>query len=200
MRRKWRKRLHPLSASSFPVSFLASEHKRLTALVMEWLYFERDRLPSRLIASERPTALTLGVLEFQLQIDRIDELDGGGVLVIDYKTGASNPLAVLGERPEEPQLAMYALSVPNVQAIAFARVKHDECRIVGWSNPSRPGHSATERSLRPPTPPGQTWEAVLDAWRTNLTHLSGEFAGGVADVSPETQLRAASAICAVPHP
>jgi probable DNA repair protein len=170
----------------FPVSFLASEHKRLTALVLEWLYFERERLQGALIASERPTSLTLGAFEFQLQIDRIDELESGGMLVIDYKTGASNPLAVLGERPEEPQLAMYALSVANVQAIAFARVKHDDCRIVGWSNPSRAGHAATERYLRPPPPQGQTWAAVLDAWRTTLTHLSNEFMGGVADVSPRS--------------
>jgi ATP-dependent helicase/nuclease subunit B len=79
---------------------------------------------------------------------------------------------------------MYALGCPNVQAIAFARVKHDECRIVGWSNPSRATHAETARYLRSPPPPDETWEAVFDSWRMNLTYLSNEFVAGVAEVSP----------------
>jgi probable DNA repair protein len=171
-------------SARFPKPFLAAERKRLVALVLEWLRFEQSRLTSRFIAGERATNLSLGPSTFQLQIDRIDELDGGGALVIDYKTGTADPSAVFGERPEEPQLAMYAISIPNVQAIAFARVKHDDCRIVGWSNPSRTTHGETARHLRPSPRPDLTWDDLLDSWRIGLTHLSDEFTAGVADVSP----------------
>jgi len=167
-----------------PQLFLGAERKRLAALVLEWLRFEHSRLSSRFIASERAMDLSLGPLAFELQIDRVDELDDGGALVIDYKTGATDPSVVFGKRPEEPQLAMYALTIPNVQAIAFARVKRDDCRLVGWSNPSRATHGETARHLRSPPLPEQSWGDVLDSWRIGLTLLSNEFAAGIADVSP----------------
>jgi ATP-dependent helicase/nuclease subunit B len=133
------------------------------------------------IAVERAAVLTLGMLRFELRIDRIDSLpDDHGAVIVDYKTGTADPTALFGRRPREPQLAMYALCVPDVMGVLFAHVAHDDCRVGGWRS-----ETATELSL--PVPPADiaaSWQRLVELWRADLTQLATEFALGVAEVAP----------------
>ncbi len=167
-----------------PAEFRWSERKRLIALLREWLQVELERPRFYVVANERATTLSLGGIEFNLRIDRIDRVDvSGELMVIDYKTGATSTHVVFGDRPEEPQLPMYALSEPSVAAIAFAQVRRGQCRLTGWSEESA-AQSAHVRLDRPPTEYAARWKNLRQAWETTLTRLAREFHSGIADVDP----------------
>ena len=175
----------------FPVAYRASERNRLRGLLLEWLRLERARPPFQVMANERETVLSLAGMDFELRIDRVDALEpDGALLVIDYKTGATRPAVVIADRPDEPQLAMYALSLPNVDAIAFAQVRAGHCRLTGWSQ-ARRAITPTEQDVRLSPPPQEfkgDWNVLMDAWRDRLTRLANEFRNGVADVTPRDAL------------
>ena len=168
-----------------PTLFRASEHARIMSLLFEWLELERLRRPYRIVANEAAATLTLGGIEFDLRIDRIDASSDADLLVVDYKTGPTGPNVVIGARPQEPQLPMYALSAPGVTAIGFALVRRKECRLIGWSNRSYSNSQNTEGvRFNPAGENDQGWNALLDDWRRSLTGLATEFRDGVSDVRP----------------
>ena len=168
-----------------PDEFRSAERDRLKNLLLEWLRLEQTRPPFRVVATERATTLPLAGIEFQLRIDRIDEVGPrGGRLVIDYKTGAMSPQVVLGVRPEEPQLPMYALSVPDSVAIGFAQVRSGECRLNGWAGDLPAMRSPDVRFQPPPADVNGSWSDLQGAWRDRLTNLADDFHRGVVDVDP----------------
>ncbi|HET6655607.1 MAG TPA: PD-(D/E)XK nuclease family protein, partial [Gammaproteobacteria bacterium] len=63
------------------------ERARLCALLEQWMELELARSPFDVVAREHKAELELAGIPLQFRIDRIDELDGGGEAVIDYKTG-----------------------------------------------------------------------------------------------------------------
>ena len=175
----------------FPAAFRSSERNRLRDVVVEWLRLESTRPAFRVFATEHETVLSLNGMNFDLRIDRIDAVEpDGALLVIDYKTGAATANSVIGERPVEPQLAMYALSLAGVAAIAFAQVRSGECRLVGWADGVRADTFGVGRVRLNPAPieHGGSWAALVRAWRVDLTRLADEFRGGVVDVRPRDAL------------
>jgi RecB family exonuclease len=176
---------------ALPSTFRASERSRLTALLLEWLQLERARPMHRVVANEIATVLSIGGIDFDLRIDRIDaSYDGDDLLVIDYKTGPTSPNVVMGARPEEPQLPMYALSVPGVTAVGFACVRRNECRLIGWSSDSYSTSYIGAGIRFNPAPPAvpaadnSAWNALLESWRSSLSDLAEEFRAGTVDVHP----------------
>ena len=68
----------------------------------------------------------------RLVIDRIDRLPDGETLIIDYKTGSVKPQKWFGERPEEPQLPLYAVSAGETPAaVVYAVIRSDGCQYLG---------------------------------------------------------------------
>src|SRR4029077_16188899 len=114
---------------------------------------EAARPGFRVFATEYEAVLSLAGIDFDLRIDRIDQIaSDGALLVFDFKTGPVSPNSVMGERPLEPQLPLYALSVAGVGAIAFAQVLTGECRMVGWTNRAHIGAFAGDRVRINPAP------------------------------------------------
>ncbi len=172
---------------ALPATFRVSEQARMTALLLQWLQLERAHTSYRIVASETATTLSIGGIDFDLRIDRVDASSASGdLLVIDYKTGPISPNVVMGARPEEPQLPMYALSIPGVAAVGFACIRQNECRLVGWSaGPYSASHKAAGiRFSQPPAAVDGEWGKLLEFWRTSLTALAIEFRTGTADVRP----------------
>ncbi len=108
----------PAELGSF---YCALEQERLARLLNEWLEQEKTRVPFSVIAIEEKHSVNFAGLNLQLRIDRIDQLENGELLLIDYKTGSPKLKSWLGKRPDEPQLPLYAVSHHTpVAAIAFA--------------------------------------------------------------------------------
>lgn len=173
--------------------FAKLERERLADIAREWLAIERARAPFEVVKIEEPMQLYAGELQLAGRIDRMDRLvDGGGLAVIDYKTGASSsPMLWLGERPDDCQLPLYALAAADedVRAVAFARLK---VGVLGFTGVAR------EKGLLPGVGPLQgraakgreagTWEEMVDSWRTETAKLGKDFVSGDARVDPKGKL------------
>ncbi|HSN70284.1 MAG TPA: PD-(D/E)XK nuclease family protein, partial [Steroidobacteraceae bacterium] len=154
----------------------------------ELLECERGRRPFRIQGPEVRGALALGGLEFDLRIDRIDELDDGSRIVIDYKTGASaSARHWYGERPRQPQLPLYALAYADVAAVAVAQLARG---AVGFEGVARdagllPGIDAWPSRANPTD--AADWPGLIEHWRVNLERLAREHRDGVSRVDPLPQ-------------
>ena len=174
-----------------PPVVAAGESQRLARIVRAWLEeFERARPPFAVSEVEVLRPLALNGLELSLRVDRIDALAGGGIAIIDYKTGfASPPYRWFDARPEAPQLGLYWQSQQAfdrsraVRALAYAQLRPGELKAVGlaedesvWPRLSGP---RVLRSLGL-----DDWRAVDARWRETLGALALEVRVGHAAVAP----------------
>lgn len=161
------------------------EHTRLRALIAQWLNGERRRLPFAIerLESARVVARFAG-LEFNCRVDRVDRLDDGARIVIDYKTSLLNA-DWRGERPLNPQLPIYALLNPeNLVAVAYGQVNISECRFVAESE--RPGLFAPKSKVTP-LEDCRDFAALLRLWAQRVERLAQNLHDGDAEVAPLPQ-------------
>ncbi|WP_051234974.1 PD-(D/E)XK nuclease family protein [Marinimicrobium agarilyticum] len=155
--------------------YCALEQERLSDMVHRWLTLEKDRPPFRVLATEERRQITFQGLTLTLFIDRIDELENGERLLIDYKTGADlNARQWLGERPEEPQLPLYTVTDPeSVHGVAFAQLNPKALQWIGLGALSTPLSGLQ---------PVDDWDAQQGEWQTVLSELAHAFIQGDARV------------------
>lgn len=173
-----------LRPATFTERFTAIERERLADLLAAWLELEAQRAPFTVIAPEEERELTLGGLRIKARIDRIDRLDDGRHVIIDYKSGHTSTAKWFGERPDEPQLPLYAISQQGAPAaLVFAEVRAGQSRFKGL---------AQEGDLLPQLktrvtgyPPDWQWDALLADWNRTLTTLAQAFRAGDARVDPK---------------
>jgi len=158
--------------------FKTIEHQRLFNLLHEWLTLEKTRPPFKVIANEEKKVSHLNDLNFTVKIDRIDELENGDHLIIDYKTGKLNKNDWLPPRLTQPQLPLYCITEEKTDAIAFGRISPDEVKFSGIS------HNETKIKGIDST----DWLSLVNAWKIELNQLAHDFKAGVATVDPVNEL------------
>jgi ATP-dependent helicase/nuclease subunit B len=162
------------------------EKQRLFKLLSDWLQLEKERPAFKVIANEVATEATLGQLNLKVRIDRIDELEDGKRLIIDYKTGSNNKIDQwLSDRPEEPQLPLYALIDPvNTTGITFAQLAYGEQGFKGLSHYSLDlkGIINTQECKKAEQ---RTWNEQMSQWQHTLNQLSDDYTTGIAKVDPK---------------
>jgi ATP-dependent helicase/nuclease subunit B len=170
-----------LSSTAWDEAYLDMQHNRLRRLLDSWLELELERSPFTVKLSEKEFAdVHVGPLRLNVRMDRVDVIDGGEIL-IDYKTGAASPNDWLTDRPDAPQLPLYAIlsEAEHLQGVAFALVRAGEGRgLKGYAVGS--GILPKPARLKAPS-----LEAQVDDWRRVLVNLATEFASGDARVSPK---------------
>jgi probable DNA repair protein len=161
--------------------FAELEVQRLIRLAGEWLDVERGRAPFEVIRIEQKEALEIGGLTFNGRIDRMDRLADGTHAIIDYKTGSRvTPNDWMGERPDEPQLPLYAVTADvGVSAVAFAKLKTGDMKFAGLS--------LRENEI-PGVKPAKSWSGLMQYWRTELEKLASGYSRGDARVDPKKGL------------
>jgi ATP-dependent helicase/nuclease subunit B len=157
------------------------EGVRLRGLLTKWLQLERTRAPFLIEALEgRDQIARFGGLEFRVRIDRIDRLPDGARVLIDYKTGAADP-DWRGERPDNPQLPVYALLSPQaLVAVAYAKVNAAECGFVAESERGE----IFPRIRRSEMEGMATFAELIQVWSGRIERIAAEFAAGRAEVAP----------------
>jgi probable DNA repair protein len=157
------------------------EAVRLRNLLTKWLQLERARAPFIIEALEgRDQIARFGGLEFRVRIDRVDRLLDGARVLIDYKTGAADP-DWRGERPDNPQLPVYALLSPQaLVAVAYAKVNAAESGFVAESERGE----IFPRTRRSELEGMATFAELVQVWSRRIERIAGEFAAGRAEVAP----------------
>ncbi|HEX4156779.1 MAG TPA: PD-(D/E)XK nuclease family protein [Acidobacteriaceae bacterium] len=170
------------AAELWSAAYIALQRERLRDLLSRWLDFELQRAPFTVLSNETKQDFDIGPLHLSLRPDRIDQVEGGLALV-DYKTGASaKPANWLGDRPDDPQLPLYALRTEphQLKGLFFARLRPG--KEMGWL-----GLASDASALSALKPRDYAdLDARIDEWRTVLTTLAHNFASGRADVSPKS--------------
>jgi len=158
------------------------EQRRLQGLLERWLELESMRAPFHVEHVEEGGETAVhGGLAYTVRIDRIDRLADGARILIDYKTGWATA-DWRGERPDNPQLPMYALlHRENLVAVAYGRVSASECRFVPESARADifPGVRASRLEGM------ASFAELVAAWERRVESLAEEFARGAAAVSPK---------------
>ncbi len=172
-----------------PRRYLQIEESRLVRLVSAWLEYEFARHPFSVIDTEVKSIATVGELTFNLRLDRIDELNDGSLLVIDYKTGNVSPRDWDLPRPDDVQLPLYAGfaldPAAEVGGLAFAKVLtgDDKIEFAGRLKDARATLSSSigaatllaKKRLLP---------VELSEWRSYIEQLAADFVAGRAEADP----------------
>ncbi|MGP8259175.1 MAG: PD-(D/E)XK nuclease family protein [Acidobacteriaceae bacterium] len=176
---------HP--ASGWPRAYLNTERQRLLKLLGPWLDYEAGKRSPFTVQSreEKLEDVQIGPLRLDIRIDRVDlaltDDEPTNEIILDYKTGPAHPADWLGDRPDQPQLPLYAVvsNRSNLAAIAFASVRPGkDMGLQGYQ--SRDGILPKAAQLKAASLQDQVRE-----WRDVLTALAEDFYSGQASVSPK---------------
>ncbi len=173
---------------------VAIEVDWISAAIVQLLNLENQRAPFRVRRSEQREPFPIAGYRLNIQPDRIDELQAGGAIVIDYKTGASiKPGHWIDRRPGRParaQLPLYAIAhADGLQAIAAAVLAPGitEFRGFGTTPGLVPGVGVYPEKL-PNLPVGAgDWAGLMQHWQVILESLVVDYAQGDASVDPLPQ-------------
>ncbi|MDP2811067.1 MAG: PD-(D/E)XK nuclease family protein [Rhodocyclaceae bacterium] len=177
------------AAEPLPPRLRQLEDERLQALLAVWLEVEAQRRPFTVIACEERHELDIEGLPVRVVIDRIDELENGRLVVIDYKSGRKVSVDSWADaRISEPQLPIYAaLAFPDreVAAVALARVTSDEPGFLGIAEydgllPDVKSLDAQRKRYAEDEFPD--WSALRRVWAERITEVAREVRDGVAAV------------------
>ena len=165
---------HPLS---FPKLVQSIEIQRLTQLVHACLDWERQRSAFTIQALEQASTIELAGLTFHVKIDRLDQLATGKKWVIDYKSRLPTQKPWDHERPEAPQLLLYALLDDDIQGILFLELRQGKITCCGLSE------DGGILGMRP-LDKNRSWQDYQSTWRETLTTLALEFQSGHCPPTP----------------
>jgi exodeoxyribonuclease-5 len=169
------------------------EKARLVKLIKRWMVIELERAnPFSVIACEREISVNIDGVVAKVQADRIDQLESGQLLIIDYKTGASvDTKNWASERITEPQLPVYAAIHRHTEGavigVAFAKVLLSEPSVSGLAGceglvPSLASFDSKRMRKLYPEENYPDWSSVLNAWKDRLESIAKEIQSGDAGV------------------
>ncbi len=147
-------------------AFRALEQARLERLICRWLAVEKARRPFTVAYNEHKRTVEVAGLKLDLRVDRIDRYADGTHAIVDYKTSKILSTDMWqGERPEQPQLPLYAVTsdVP-VSEVAFAQIT-----------------TASQEWIHKE---GAELLAMRPEWTRVVNRLAADFLNGRAEVDP----------------
>ncbi len=165
------------------------EKARLHKLLLLWLKTETERANFTVNAVEEKFSFRYAPLDLTIRIDRIDQLDDGSLLIIDYKTASSiSPAQWWGARPEDPQLPLYQrlLAEKNtVAGIAFAQVNIKKRELIAVGSEVSPEPLIQFKPQYKNASATQDWQQLQLHWKKTLSALADDFIAGKAMVDPK---------------
>ncbi|MGB7816029.1 MAG: PD-(D/E)XK nuclease family protein [Methylotenera sp.] len=165
---------------------LELEHERLYKLIGDWLQFEKEHgIAFNTVACEAEKKVMICGIEVTLKIDRIHQLEYGGIEFIDYKTGQKPDISSWGEnRIAEPQLPIYAAfygeDSSHITGVHFGMVKIAEHAFSGISEVD---FEAEIEKRKPKFIQNFThWQDLLTHWKTSIEAMALEIKSGEASI------------------
>ncbi len=170
----------PASIGAAPLRRERARAERLLCQLIDW---ELTREPFMTEALESDQDYPIGGTTLQLRLDRIDRLADGRLVVIDYKSGATEKFDAFAERPTQPQLPAYAMAAgDSVAAVVALYLGREGLKLRGLTD--RP-ERLRARGIDS-VPGGElAWPPLLRLWHGRLEQLVREFLNGDAAVQPQ---------------
>ncbi len=172
--------------------FREIEQERLERVIAEWLQLERERRPFTVIQQEARRQVTVGGIDLSIRADRMDRLENGDSVVLDYKTGECSASDWFGARPNDPQLPIYAVTAEApVAGVFYGRLKTGKVAFCGVTD---------SEGLVPGVKPSRDAVSIgekIDDWHDVLDQLGEDFREGRAAVDPKDR-RKTCRYCALP--
>lgn len=153
--------------------------QRLLGQLIDW---ELTRGAFEVRSLEAAQRLAIAGTTLPLRLDRVDRLDDGRLLVIDYKSGSAQAFDAYVERPPRPQLPAYAIAAGEQVAAVIAVHLGRELKLRGLAD--RAGR-VPGRGIDTVTGGEHNWAPLLQQWRERLERLLREFLEGRAAVQPQ---------------
>ncbi len=164
------------------------EKHRLEVLIEASLKYEMTRASFTVEAREARRSVSIAGGQFDVRIDRIDFIEGGGYAIIDYKSGEARTLPWQGEKPREPQLLAYLLAERgrNIQALANLSLTQGRAKFSGKSAKKRllPDVAGLDPAKVPADDIEAAWQADISRWVYGLQILAADYLAGHAPVEP----------------
>lgn len=159
-------------------SFMNVEQARLERIIGQWLDLERERQSFRVLGQEEKRTVTVGGIEISIREDRVDILENGDLVILDYKTGQCNTRFWDGDRPDEPQLPIYATVADSpVAGIFFGSLKVGKVAFEG---------RATGKGIVPGRKQRDDFgPQTIQQWKQALQALGKNIRDGCAVVDPK---------------
>ena len=172
--------------------FREIEQKRVERVIAEWLQLERERQPFTVIQQEARRRVTVGGIDLSIRADRMDRLENGDFVVLDYKTGECSASDWFGSRPNDPQLPIYAVTAEApVAGVFYGQLKTGKVAFRGMMD---------SEGLVPGVKPSRDAVSIdqkIDGWQDVLDQLGDDFREGRAAVDPKDR-RKSCQYCALP--
>ena len=185
VRRVLQENMPARAREQMPQRYIELEGQRLVELITEWLRFEQGRLSFAVLETEKKTDVSIAGLPLHLRLDRVDRLNDGSLLVIDYKTGDAKAKSWDLPRPDDVQLPLYAGFAlgGDVGGLVFAKLRAGENgfegRVKAAKQTLKAGLSGNSNLVRKPLT-----RQDMTAWRDEINMLATAFLAGRADVNP----------------
>jgi ATP-dependent helicase/nuclease subunit B len=167
------------------------EKFRLEQLILALLELESQRAAFEVVSVEARREVQLAGGRFEVRIDRVDSIEGGGFAILDYKSGEPRPLRWQGDLLRDPQLIAYLLaeSGRNVQALANVSLANGRAKFVGRSSrkgllPDVNGLPGLSVHKNPPEEIDAAWRTQTAEWVQLVRELAAEYLAGGAAVEP----------------
>ncbi len=160
------------------------EIERNVRVIHDWLLIvESKRSDFKVLHNEESVEIKLSGIKLILRIDRIDEIPGKGLLLIDYKTGKdANSSDWFGKIIRGPQLPLYALAkTPAGLAyghLMIGKLEFKGTTIKGLSLGKFKNYDFIKASGY------SSWGELLNFWKIQLNAVTDEFIKGNNYVSP----------------
>jgi hypothetical protein len=167
-------------------TFSNLERIRLSNLLNSFLEFELSRSPFLVHETEQQITWDHSLLSLNFRVDRIDKLNDGSLVLIDYKSGKKSSYRWFDDRPDDLQLPLYQLAIgSNIAHISGAfiyQVNIEEVTLAGATD---------KEDLHPDIKPlaqvrlfDGTWTDLQERWNIIVLAMAAEFEKGLLAVAP----------------
>lgn len=181
----------------FSEVFCQLESERLSKLALTWLWeVERERPQAFAVTlTEKKFTPLIEGIQITLIIDRVDTLEDGRLVVIDYKTGSAPDYKNwASDKITEPQLPIYAafiLQDEEIAAVCFGKLRLTDGGFTGVAAEDdivmgiKAFNHEKNKLFDPEAFPD--WPSILQHWRSRITKTAQALKAGEAGVVFESE-------------
>lgn len=162
------------------------EIRRLCLMALNWLQIDAARAPFKVVEMEQGVEVDVHGVRLTIKRDRVDEIEGAGEVVIDYKENAPSLAGWDAETLHEPQVPIGAITRDSgkpLSGVALGALNRDKAALSG-----RTTNDADSDLMK--FFDQDAFDAMYQEWDEALEVISGKILAGSLSINPIDQNKA----------